>query len=70
MLHDLFILIDRNALGFFILALALIWATERLIQSFINRNKPVCDCDCCQEPHDEDEDEVIAGGEEEDDDSE
>jgi hypothetical protein len=61
MFHDLCTLITNNGFGAFIILLALIWACERVVTALINRNKPVCDCDCCQmmggEEEDEDEDE-------------
>lgn len=72
MLHEICLLITNNGLGSFLILLALIWASERVITAFINRNKPVCDCECCQDNHeDEEDDEVVAMGgqvDEEDDD--
>lgn len=65
-MHDFFILVDRNGLGFFLITLALIGAAVRVITTFINRNKPVCDCDCCGDGPDEEEEVVAMGGEEED----
>ena len=61
MIHELFSLMRENPLGTFIIILAVLWAFERMVTTFLNRNKPVvqCDCDCCE--HDETEEE---GGEE------
>ena len=59
----------ENPLGTFIIILCLIWAVERMVVAFINRNKPpTCRCDNCD---DDDEDEVIAmGGQVEEDEDE
>jgi len=56
MSHELFALMRENPLGSFIIILCVLWAFERVVVAFINRNKPVvdCDCDCCT---DEEEDE-------------
>lgn len=43
--------------GSFILILAFIWACERAVSSFFNRNRPSCDCDCCGVEDDEEEEE-------------
>jgi hypothetical protein len=48
-----------------IIILSLIWACERAFTAFATRNKPSCDCACCDDK-DEDTTEVVAmGGEEE-----
>jgi len=62
MLHDFFILVDRNGLGFFLITLAILWAFERMVVAFINRNKPVCNCECCTFEHDDDDDEIVEKG--------
>jgi hypothetical protein len=61
MTHELFALMRENPLGTFIIILAVLWAFERMVTTFLNRNKPVCECDCCQEEETEEE-----GGEEDD----
>lgn len=53
MIHELFTLMRENPLGTFIIILAILWAFERMVTAFINRNKPVCDCDCCEEIEEE-----------------
>lgn len=47
----------------FIIILSILWACERMVTSFLNRNKPVvkcdcveCDCECCVEPEENEED--------------
>jgi hypothetical protein len=62
-MHDLIILIDRNGLGFLIVALALIAAFYYLTKAFIERNKPTCEC---YEEEEDEEETVAMGGEEED----
>jgi len=44
-------LIKEFPFGSFIIILAALWAFERMVTSFINRNKPIvqCDCNCCEE---------------------
>ena len=32
----------------FIIALSLIWAVEASIRSIAERNKPACNCSCCE----------------------
>lgn len=57
MFHELVTLIRENPFGSFIIILATLWACERVIRAFINRNKPVapeCDCDCEDEDDEED----------------
>ncbi len=61
MSHELFALMRENPLGTFIIILCLLWAFERMVTAFINRNKPVCDCECCEET-------VEEGGEEDEED--
>lgn len=63
MIHELFSLMRECPFGTFIIILSLIWAVERTIRAIALRNKPDCDCRCCEE---EDDDEVLAGGSEED----
>lgn len=63
---DILIFLDRNAFGFFIIIIALIAVFYWLVKAFIERNKPACQCDCCDE--DPDDDEVIEEGEQEDED--
>lgn len=62
MFHDLCALITNNPLGSFIIILSLIWATERTVKAILNRNKPECDCECCQDDDDDDDHEVVASG--------
>jgi hypothetical protein len=68
---DLVRLIEWGGIGSFIVILAFIWACERVITGFINRNKPAtdcerdCECDCDEEPEDGD-DVVVMGGQVED----
>lgn len=57
MFHDLCSLITNNPFGSFIVILMLIWAVENVVKAFVNRNKPVCDCDCCVEQNQDDEEE-------------
>lgn len=67
-MRELVGLIEWGGIGSFIIIIAFIWACERVITAFINRNKPDTDCerDCecdCDEDHDEDEgEEVVAMG--------
>lgn len=65
MIHEIVSLIKENPLGSFIVILAVLWACERVITAFINRNKPpatVCECPCCDEDDECEEDEVVARG--------
>lgn len=51
-------LIREFPFGSFIIILAVLWACERVVTSFINRNKPAapqCECDCCEDAEEEDE---------------
>jgi hypothetical protein len=65
-------LIREFPFGAFVIILASLWAGERVVTAFINRNKPECDCerDCECEDDDCDDDEgegpAIMGGQEED----
>jgi len=52
-----------------IVVLSLIWACERAFTALVNRDKPVCDCKCCDEDEEDDSSEVVAAGGEEEDDS-
>ena len=66
MLHELCMML--NSFGGFIIVMALIYGFIVLAKAYIERNKPVleCECECC-EPEEEDEEEIVAmGGEEED----
>jgi len=40
-------LIREFPFGSLIIILSLIWAVERAVSSFANRNKPDCECECC-----------------------
>lgn len=70
MWHEFFALVREFPFGFFCLAIALIVTFQRVVEAFINRNKPEvdcerdCECDCDEE--DEDEEEVVESGKEED----
>lgn len=75
-MSELVHLVEWGGIGSFIILLAFIWACERVITAFINRNKPATDCerDCeceCDEEEDEEEEVVAMGGQvdEEDDES-
>jgi hypothetical protein len=46
--------------GSFIIILAIIGGITTVARAFVNRNKPVCDCECCNL---DDEDDDIEGGE-------
>lgn len=51
-------LIKEFPFGAFIIILAVLWACERVVTSFINRNKPEapqCDCECCCDDDEDDE---------------
>jgi hypothetical protein len=52
-----------------IVVLSLIWACERAFTALVNRDKPVCECKCCDEEEVDDSSEVVAAGGEEEDDS-
>lgn len=65
MSHDLFLLMRENPFGTFIIILAVLWAFERMVVALINRNKPACECTCCDE--DADDDVVAMGGQTEED---
>jgi hypothetical protein len=52
-----------------IVVLSLIWACSRAFTALVNRDKPVCDCKCCDEDEEDDSSEVVAAGGEEEDDS-
>jgi hypothetical protein len=59
MFHDLTVLITNNPFGSFIIILAALWACERVVKAFINRNKPPapeCNCECCDEDEEDEED--------------
>lgn len=56
MTHELFALMRENPFGSLIIILSLIWAVERTIRAIATRNKPMCDCSCCENDDDEDED--------------
>lgn len=75
MTHELFALMRENPFGTFVIILCFLWACERAIVAFINRNKPECDCEkdceCDCDEEDEEEDVVVAsGGQVDDDDNE
>lgn len=67
-MSELVHLIEWGGIGSFIILLAFIWACERVITAFINRNKPAtdcerdCECDCDEEECDEEEEVVAMGG--------
>lgn len=69
MLHEILSFISANGFGVFLVVMSAMWFTYWLIKSFIERNKPECPCECCEEdPEDDEDEEVVAmGGEEEDD---
>lgn len=51
-------LIREFPFGSFIIILAALWACERMVTAFINRNKPPapqCDCECCELDEDEED---------------
>lgn len=51
-------LIREFPFGSFIIILATLWAGERMVTAFINRNKPPppeCDCECCELDEDEED---------------
>ncbi len=54
-------LIREFPIGSLIVILSALWAGERVVTSFINRNKPPapkCECECCDDgDEDEEEDE-------------
>jgi hypothetical protein len=59
MSHELFALMRENPVGTFIIILCVLWAFERMVVAFFNRNKPVvqCECDCCEVDDEEEEEE-------------
>lgn len=55
---DFWTFVNNNGLGVFIVTLAALWAVERVVTSFINRNKPPapkCECECCGEDEEEED---------------
>ena len=74
-MSDLVRLIEWGGIGSFIVILAFIWAGERVLTAFINRNKPAtdcardCECDCdeeSEEPEEDGQEVVVMGGQVED----
>jgi len=62
-------LIREFPFGSFLIIAGTLIGLSGVIHAFINRNRPVCECDCCEGDDDDDEpegDRVIMGGEEED----
>lgn len=55
MSHELFALMRENPLGTFIIILCVLWAIERMVVAFLHRNRPTCDCECCEPEEEEDE---------------
>lgn len=41
--------------GSFVIIISLTWAIERVAVAFVNRNKPVVNCGCCDEEEDGEE---------------
>ena len=64
-MRELVQLIEWGGIGSFIILLAFIWACERVITAFINRNKPAPQ-ECCHEDdedeYEDEEEEVVAMG--------
>jgi hypothetical protein len=60
--------VTDHGLGLFVLVMAIVWACERVIVSFVHRNRPVvqCNCTCC--PHDADDEDEFEEEEEEEED--
>ncbi len=58
-------LVREFPFGSFIIILSVLWACERVVSAFINRNKPSCDCDCCNEDEDDIDPDDIAPDEDE-----
>lgn len=54
-METIVVLIRENPFGSFIVIMALLSGVFSLARSFINRNKPVCNCDCCEVEGDDDE---------------
>lgn len=50
-------LIREFPVGAFLIIMSIVWAFERMAVSFINRNKPVVQCDCCEEADEKEEEE-------------
>ncbi len=58
-------LIREFPFGSFLIITGIIAGCVTVAKTFINRNKPTCECDCCG-TDDDDDDPVIEGGEEDD----
>ena len=57
MIHELFVLMDNNPMGTFVLILCFLILARQVAIAFINRNKPECNCerDCECDCDDEDD---------------
>ena len=47
----------ENPLSVVFLLALLIWSIERMFISFVNRNKIMCNCECCSDDESDDESE-------------
>jgi hypothetical protein len=56
-MHELAGLIREFPFGSFIIILSILWACERTVSAIVNRNKPVCDCECCHADSSDDDEE-------------
>jgi hypothetical protein len=63
-------LIREFPIGALLFLFAFLWATERVVTALINRNKPNCNCECCDEDDTLVDAEVCEDDDEEDDDHE